>query len=36
MTAFDQNWDRTQAEIDLAIMKRNTYTDRFYRLDNED
>ncbi|KAF4146527.1 DDE superfamily endonuclease [Phytophthora infestans] len=35
MTAYNQNWDRTQGEVDLAIRKRNMYADRFYERDNE-
>ncbi|KAJ8571461.1 hypothetical protein ON010_g5375 [Phytophthora cinnamomi] len=35
MEAFNQGWDRTQAEIDLAIAKRNAYARRFFQKDHE-
>ncbi|KAF4146882.1 DDE superfamily endonuclease [Phytophthora infestans] len=35
MHAFNEGWDRTQAEIDLALAKRNAYADRFYENDHE-
>ncbi|POM67022.1 Hypothetical protein PHPALM_17034 [Phytophthora palmivora] len=35
MAYFNQNWERTQEEVDLAIQKRNMYADRFYRRGNE-
>ncbi|KAF4145524.1 hypothetical protein GN958_ATG05327 [Phytophthora infestans] len=33
--AFNEGWDRTQAEINLALAKRNAYADRFYENDHE-
>ncbi|KAF4127635.1 DDE superfamily endonuclease [Phytophthora infestans] len=35
MHAFNEGWDRAQAEIDLALAKRNAYADRFYENDHE-
>ncbi|ETO83254.1 hypothetical protein F444_02683 [Phytophthora nicotianae P1976] len=35
MASFNRNWDRTPAEVKLAIEKRNAYALRFYQNDNE-
>ncbi|KAJ8564267.1 hypothetical protein ON010_g7078 [Phytophthora cinnamomi] len=35
MEAFNQGWDRTQAEIDLATAKRNAYARRFFQNNHE-
>ena len=34
MQAFNLNVDRTKAEMEFSIMKRNSYMERFYEHDN--
>jgi DDE superfamily endonuclease len=33
MNGFDEGWNRSQAEVDLATAKRNMYMERFYAQD---
>lgn len=36
MSAYNNYWDRTQAEVQLAERKRDSYADYFYRHDTEE
>ena len=36
MDAYNQNWDRTQDEVELAERKRDAYASYFYRNDTEE